>query len=76
MLQQINGKTILISRRPVIGSKFNGPAQFLDTPNRSTWEVMPTMTNNEVGVQSVLLDKRKPALKVDPRMIIESKHAA
>lgn len=58
--------------RPVIGSLWNGkPQQFVDTHNGVFWQSSPTLTDTEIRIQSAILDKKKPALWVDPRMVIK-----
>lgn len=40
---------------PIVGSKFKGPALFIDTPNQEYWEVMPKFSADEERLQRALL---------------------
>ena len=61
---RLKDRVTLTTYLPIVGSKYKGPALFLDTPNQEYWEVMPKFSADEEKLQRALLldkvvDKRK-----------------
>lgn len=68
MLVTRKSKTIFIADKPVIGSKYSGKNISYNSQSGEYWEVMPTLTAEDIKLQKGLLKK----FDISVMMLIET----